>query len=39
VMADRPMRHPLVQEREIGDLLEILAGATSEKPADAPAGP
>jgi DNA-binding transcriptional ArsR family regulator len=39
VMADRPMRHPLVQEREIGDLLDILAGATSEKPADAPAGP
>jgi predicted transcriptional regulator len=24
VMADRPMRHPLVQQREIGDLLKLL---------------
>jgi DNA-binding transcriptional ArsR family regulator len=26
VVRDRPMRHPLVEEREIGDLLEILVG-------------
>jgi DNA-binding MarR family transcriptional regulator len=38
VVTDRPMRHPLVQERQIGDLLEILTGSTSEKPADVPAG-
>ncbi len=24
VLAERPMRHPLVRQREIGDLLEIL---------------
>jgi DNA-binding MarR family transcriptional regulator len=35
VVTDRPMRHPLVQEREVGDLLEIL---TSSTPADVPAG-
>jgi predicted DNA-binding transcriptional regulator len=29
VVADRPMRHPLVQEREVGDLLEILIGSKS----------
>ena len=28
VVTGRPMRHPLVQQREIGDLLEILIGAT-----------
>jgi hypothetical protein len=38
VVADRPMRHPLVQEREIGDLLEILTRSTSGKPVDVPAG-
>jgi DNA-binding MarR family transcriptional regulator len=38
VVTDLPLRHPLVQEREIGDLLEILAGSTSERPADVPAG-
>jgi DNA-binding MarR family transcriptional regulator len=38
VITDRPMRHPLVQEREIGDLLEILTRSTSQKPADVPAG-
>ena len=27
VMADRPMRHPRVQQREIGDLLAILTGS------------
>jgi DNA-binding MarR family transcriptional regulator len=34
VVSDRPMRHPLVRQREIGDLLEILTGSTSEKPTD-----
>ncbi len=24
VVADRPLRHPLVQEREVGDLLDVL---------------
>jgi DNA-binding MarR family transcriptional regulator len=38
VITDRPMRHPLVQEREIGDLLEILTRSTSQEPADVPAG-
>ena len=33
VVVERPMRHPLVQEREIGDLLEIL-----RPKADEPAG-
>ena len=28
VVSDRPMRHPLVQQREIGELLEILTGST-----------
>jgi DNA-binding MarR family transcriptional regulator len=38
VVADRPMRHPLVQQHEIGDLLEILTGSTRRDPADVPAG-
>jgi DNA-binding MarR family transcriptional regulator len=38
VVTDLPLRHPLVQEREIGDLLEILRASTSEEPADVPAG-
>jgi DNA-binding MarR family transcriptional regulator len=38
VVADRPMRHPLVQEREIGELLEILTRSPSEKRADVLAG-
>ena len=33
VVAERPMRHPLVQEREIGDLLAILVGALDRRPA------
>ena len=37
VVSDRPMRHPLVQQHEIGDLLEILTRSTSEKRADVPA--
>jgi len=28
VVEGRPMRHPLVQEHEVGDLLEVLIGAT-----------
>lgn len=27
VDATRPMRHPLVQERDVGDLLDVLIGA------------
>jgi DNA-binding MarR family transcriptional regulator len=38
VISDRPMRHPLVRQREIGDLLEILTGSTSKQPADVAAG-
>jgi DNA-binding MarR family transcriptional regulator len=38
VIRDLPLRHPLVQEREIGDLLEILTGSTGETLADVPAG-
>ncbi len=34
VVAGRPMRHPLVQEREVGDLLEVLIGSTTGEPAD-----
>ena len=38
VVAERPMRHPLVQEREIGELLEVLIGSKTGKRADTPAG-
>jgi DNA-binding transcriptional ArsR family regulator len=34
VMAGRPMRHPLVEEREVGDLLAVLSGSSSGAPAD-----
>jgi DNA-binding Lrp family transcriptional regulator len=34
VVAGRPMRHPLVQEREVGELLEVLVGSTTGEPAD-----
>jgi len=27
VVADLPLRHPLVQGREVGDLLKVLIGA------------
>lgn len=27
LVLDRPLRHPLVKEREVGDLLEVLLGA------------
>src|SRR6266542_6575075 len=29
VVPERPLRHPLVQEREVGDLLEVLLGSAS----------
>jgi DNA-binding Lrp family transcriptional regulator len=34
VVAGRPMRHPLLQEREVGELLEVLVGSTTGEPAD-----
>jgi DNA-binding MarR family transcriptional regulator len=34
VVAGLPMRHPLVQEREVGDLLEVLIGSKAEESAD-----
>jgi predicted transcriptional regulator len=34
VVAGLPMRHPLVQEREVGELLEILIRSTTGEPAD-----
>jgi DNA-binding transcriptional ArsR family regulator len=34
VVAGLPMRHPLLQEREVGELLEVLLGSTAREPAD-----
>jgi predicted transcriptional regulator len=34
VVAGLPMRHPLLQEREVGELLEVLVGSTTREPAD-----
>jgi DNA-binding Lrp family transcriptional regulator len=34
VVAGRPMRHPLVQEREVGELLEVLIGSTPGESAE-----
>lgn len=34
VVAGRPMRHPLVQEREVGELLEVLIGSRTGESAD-----
>jgi DNA-binding Lrp family transcriptional regulator len=34
VVAGLPMRHPLVQGREVGELLEVLIGSTPEESAD-----
>jgi hypothetical protein len=34
VVAGRPLRHPLVQEREVGELLEVLVDSTAGAPAD-----
>lgn len=38
VVADLPLRHPLVQERPIGDLLDVLVGSRTEKLAHEPTG-
>jgi DNA-binding transcriptional ArsR family regulator len=32
VVVGRPMRHPLVQERQVGELLELLAGSATDEP-------
>jgi hypothetical protein len=37
VVAGRPLPHPLVAERELDDLLEILIGPTTGEPAGTPA--
>ena len=34
VVAGLPLRHPLVQELEIGELLEVLTHSTTGKPAE-----
>ena len=34
VVAGLPLRHPLVQEREVGELLEVLIRSTTGEPAD-----
>jgi DNA-binding MarR family transcriptional regulator len=34
VVAGLPLRHPLVQKREVGELLEVLIGSTTREPAD-----
>jgi DNA-binding transcriptional ArsR family regulator len=40
VVAGLPMRHPLLQKREVGDLLEVLMGSTTGEPAgNGEAGP
>ena len=33
VIAELHMRHPLVEEREVGDLLAVLIGSTAAEPA------
>ena len=33
VVAERPMRHPLVEERQVGDLLKVLTGSKRNKSA------
>ena len=38
VVVERPMRHPLGQEREIGELLEVLTGSSAVEGADVVAG-
>ena len=34
VVPELPLRHPLAQEREVGDLLALLVGPTTEDPVD-----
>jgi DNA-binding MarR family transcriptional regulator len=36
VVAGLPMRHPLVQEREVGELLEVLIRSTTGEPESLP---
>ena len=38
IVVDLRMRHPLVQHREIGELLEILTRPKGDKPAEARTG-
>jgi DNA-binding MarR family transcriptional regulator len=33
IVAGLPMRHPLVEEREVGELLEVLIGSRAGEPA------
>jgi DNA-binding MarR family transcriptional regulator len=33
IVPELPLRHPLVQEREVGDLLAVLIGSPTEEPA------
>lgn len=33
IVPELPLRHPLVQEREVGDLLEVLIGSAPPVPA------
>jgi predicted transcriptional regulator len=34
VVTGRPMRHPLVEQREVGELLEVLIGSMTGEPAE-----
>jgi DNA-binding transcriptional ArsR family regulator len=34
VVTGLPMRHPIVQGREVGELLEVLIGSTTGEPAE-----
>ena len=34
VVTGRPMRHPLVEQREVGELLEVLIGSMRGEPAE-----
>lgn len=38
VVGEVPLRHPLVQEREVGELLEVLIGSPTGKQAGSPSG-
>jgi predicted ArsR family transcriptional regulator len=34
VVAGRPMRHPLVEQRDVGELLEVLIGSRTGEPGE-----
>ncbi|MQA75424.1 MAG: MarR family transcriptional regulator [Solirubrobacterales bacterium] len=34
IVPELPLRHPLLEQREVGELLEVLVGSTAEEPAD-----